>query len=150
MRTLATVFSVIAGLLVAPTGQAGPAELEYLNADSEAARTLPFSEAVRVGELLFVSGMIGLKPGTMELAPGGIQPETRQTMENIKAAVERYNGSMARPVKCTVFLADIAEWGKMNEVYVQFFPGDKPARSALGASGLALGARVEIECIFAL
>jgi len=150
MRTFATVCLVIAGLLSAPAAQADTGDLEYLNAEGESARNLPFSEAVRVGDLLFVSGMIGLKPGTMELAEGGIQPETRQTMENIQAAVERHNGSMARPVKCTVFLADIAEWGKMNEVYVQFFPDNKPARSALGASGLALGARVEIECIFAM
>jgi len=71
-------------------------------------------------------------------------------MENIKSTVERYGGSMDRPVKCTVFLADIAEWGAMNEVYKEYFPNNRPARSALGVSGLALNARVEIECIFAL
>ncbi len=108
---------------------------------------LPFSEAVRVGDLLFLSGMVGTKPGTTELAEGGIAGETRQTMENIKAALGRHGASMDRVVKCTVMLADIAEWPAMNEVYVTFFPGDKPARSAFGASGLALGARVEIECI---
>jgi reactive intermediate/imine deaminase len=129
---------------------AGDGDLEYLNADAESASKMPFSEAVRVGDLLFVSGAIGIKPGAMELVPGGIQAETRQTMENIKATVEGFGGSMDRPVKCTVFLADIAEWGAMNQVYVQYFPDNRPARSALGASGLALGARVEIECIFAL
>lgn len=110
-------------------------------------RRLPFSQAVRAGDLLFVSGMLGTRPGTIELVPGGIGPETRATMENIRMAVERLGSSMDRVVKCTVFLADIDEWGAMNEVYVEFFPGDRPARSALGASGLALGARVEIECI---
>ncbi len=110
-------------------------------------RKLPFSEAVRVGDLLFLSGKVGRKPGQSSVVPGGIQPETRQTLENIKAVLERNGSSMDRVVKCTVFLADIAEWGKMNEVYTQFFADDPPARSALGASGLALNARVEIECI---
>lgn len=131
---------------------AGPAnaDLEYLNPSPESAKAWPFSDAVRVGDLLFVSGKLGNVPGTMDLAPGGIQGETRQTMENIKNTVERYGGSMDRPVKCTVFLADIAEWGAMNEVYKEYFPNNRPARSALGVSGLALNARVEIECIFAL
>ncbi len=71
-------------------------------------------------------------------------------MEAIKSAVERHGSSMDRVVKCTVFLADMAEWDAMNQVYVEFFPNHRPARSALGASGLALDARVEIECIAAL
>ncbi|HXV73094.1 MAG TPA: Rid family detoxifying hydrolase [Sphingomonadales bacterium] len=112
---------------------------------------LPFAAAVRVGNLLYLSGEIGVKPGTKELVPGGIGPETRQTMENIKMTVEKYGGSMDKIVKCTVFLADMAEWATMNEVYVTFFKPDKfPARSAFGTSGLALGARAEIECIAAL
>ncbi len=111
---------------------------------------LPFSEAVKVGNLLILSGRIGNIPGTLELASGGIQGETRQAMENIKATVEKYGASMDQVVKCTVFLADMAEWGLMNEVYKQYFPTNKPTRSALGASGLALGALVEIECMAAL
>lgn len=109
-------------------------------------RQLPFSEAVQAGPFLFLSGMLGNVPGTFELVPGGIQPETRATMEKIKAAIEAHGSSMDRVVKCTVFLADMAEWAAMNEVYVTFFPTDKPARSAVAVSGLALGARVEIEC----
>lgn len=112
--------------------------------------SLPFSDAVQVGNLLFLAGKIGNIAGSRELAEGGIQGETRQTMEHIKAAVERYGASMDDVVKCTVFLADMAEWGAMNEVYVTFFPNNKPARSAMGVNGLALGARVEIECIAAL
>lgn len=111
---------------------------------------LPFSEAVEAQGVLYLSGMIGNRPGTSELVPGGIQAETRQAMENIRATVLRHGGSMERVVKCTVFLADMGEWAAMNEVYVQFFPGGKPARSALGASGLALEARVEIECLVVL
>lgn len=120
--------------------------VEYLNS-SPVAENLPFSEAVRVGHLLFLSGQIGIDPETGELPEGGIQPETRQTMENIRATLERYGSSMDRVIKCQVFLADMSEWGAMNEVYVTFFGENKPARSALGASGLALGARVEIECM---
>jgi 2-iminobutanoate/2-iminopropanoate deaminase len=106
----------------------------------------PFTRAVRVGSLLFLSGQIGTD-ASGRLVPGGIQPETRQTLENIRAELRRNGLDMNRVAKCTVFLADIAEWPRMNEVYRTFFPGPKPARSAAGASGLALGARVEIECI---
>jgi 2-iminobutanoate/2-iminopropanoate deaminase len=122
-------------------------EVEFHPMADDTERSWPFSEAVRVGDLLFLSGMLGNKPGTSELVPGGIQPETRQTMEHIRAAVLRHGGSMDRVAKCTVFLADMAEWAAMNEVYVEFFPTHRPARSALGVNGLALGARVEIECI---
>lgn len=109
----------------------------------------PFSEAVRVGNLLFVSGMIG-NDSTGQLAPGGIGPETRQTLENVKAALERNGLTMNDVAKCTVFLVDIGEWGAMNQVYTTFFPTDKPARSALGSAALVRNARVEIECIAAI
>jgi reactive intermediate/imine deaminase len=127
---------------------AGGVDVEHYPVDPE--MQLPFSDAVRVGQTLYLSGKIGNIPGTSQLAEGGIQGETRQTMENIKASLEKYGSSLDEVVKCTVFLADIAEWAAMNEVYVTYFPKDPPARSALGSSGLALGARVEIECIAAL
>ena len=123
----------------------GP-EIEYLQMPGSEDRDLPFSAAVRVDDTLYVSGSIGNIPGTMDLAEGGIQGETRQTLDNIKRVVEQFGSSMDRVVKCTVFLADIAEWGAMNEVYRTYF-ANPPARSALGVSGLALDARVEIECI---
>ena len=123
----------------------GP-DVEYLLMPGMEDMDLPFSSAVRVDNLLFLSGMLGNMPGTGNLAEGGIQGETRQTLENIKRVVEHFGSSMDQVVKCTVFLADIAEWGAMNEVYKTYFP-NPPARSALGASGLALDARVEIECI---
>lgn len=107
----------------------------------------PFSPAVRVNGFLFLSGQVGTD-SSGAVVPGGIQPETRQTLENIRTLLQRSGSSMDRVVKCTVFLADMREWATMNEVYVTFFAPDKrPARSALGASGLALNARVEIECI---
>lgn len=125
-------------------------EVEFLTTPAIEAAGFPFSDAVRVGNLLFLSGKIGNVPGESKLAPGGIQGETRQTLDNIKTSLERYGASMDQVVKCTVFLADIAEWGAMNEIYKQYFLNNKPARSALGSSGLALNARVEIECIAAL
>ena len=107
---------------------------------------LPFSAAVRVGDMLYLSGQIGTDSAGA-LVSGGIEPETRQTMENIRAVLEANGSSLDRVVKCLVMLADMAEWAAMNRVYVTFFPKHLPARSAMGASGLALGARVEIECI---
>ena len=107
--------------------------------------TRPFSPAVRVGNMLYLSGQIGTGPDG-RLVAGGIEAETRQTMENIRDVLERTGSSMDRVVKCTVMLADMREWEAMNGVYTTYFPRNKPARSALGASGLALGARVEIEC----
>lgn len=113
--------------------------------------TRPFSPAVQVGNLLFLAGQIGTSANAQGgVVPGGIQAETRQTMENIKDVLEKSGSSLERVVKCTVFMADMREWDAMNEVYATFFPRNKPARSALGANGLALGARVEIECIAAV
>ena len=106
----------------------------------------PFSPAVRVGNMLYLSGQIGTD-STFKLVPGGIGPETRQTMENIRDVLARTGSSLDRVVKCTVMMADMAEWPAMNAIYTTYFPTHKPARSALGANGLALGARVEIECI---
>ncbi len=120
---------------------------EYLVAEQTRALDLPFSDAVRVGDLLLLSGQIGNLPGTTELAPGGIRAEARQALENIRTILERNGSSMSRVVKCTVMIDDIAEWPAFNEVYVTFFPGPKPARSAFGADGLAFGAKVEVECI---
>ena len=121
-------------------------EVEYLQAPGTEDLGLPFSSAVRVDDLLYLSGAIGVIPGTLELAAGGIQGETRQTMDNIRQTLETFGSSLDKVVKCTVFLADMSEWGAMNEVYRTYFD-NPPARSALGASGLALDARVEIECI---
>jgi reactive intermediate/imine deaminase len=108
---------------------------------------LPFSSAVRVGEVIYLSGQIGNRIGTRELVPGGIAAETRQTLENIGTVLEAAGSSLDRVFKCTVFLADIADYAAMNEVYASFFPKDPPARSTVAGSGLALGARVEIECL---
>lgn len=123
-----------------------PSTTKYLTSPEALKANLPFSEAVQVGNMLYLSGQIGLDPVTGKLAPGGITPETRQTMENIKATLTKYGSSMDKVVKCTVFIEDIAKWGELNKVYVTYFKQHFPARSALGADGLALGSAVEIEC----
>ena len=121
-------------------------EITYHNMPGTEDLGLPFSSAVQVDNTLYMSGNLGNVPGKLELVPGGIEAETRQTMENIKVVAEQFGSSMDRVVKCTVFLADMDEWGAMNEVYRTYFK-NPPARSAFGTNGLALDARVEIECI---
>jgi 2-iminobutanoate/2-iminopropanoate deaminase len=107
---------------------------------------LPFSEAVETGNLVFLSGQIG-SGADGKLVAGGIKAETRQTLANVAAVLKRLGLSMDRIVKVTVMMADMAEWGAMNEEYLAAFGKHLPARSAFGASGLAMNARVEIECI---
>lgn len=123
--------------------------VEFLNSGAvlPAGKKMPFSEAVRVGNTIYLSGQLGIVPGTLTLIEGGITAETQQTMSNIKATLEAHNLSMSNIVKCTVMLADVSEWSSFNEVYKTFFTAPFPARSAFGASGLAMGARTEVECI---
>ena len=116
---------------------------------AESMMRLPFSEAVRVDKMLYLSGQIGIDE-TGNLVLGGIAAETRQAMENIRATLERHDSSLDQVIKVTVMLADMAEWSKMNEVYVTYFEKHLPARSSFGTTGLALGARVEIECMAVL
>ena len=137
----------LAGAVAGAVGAADPAQ--YLTPFG--APTRPFSPAVRVGNLIFLSGQIGTDAASANantLVPGGIEAETRQTLENIRTTLAAVGSSMDKVVKCTVMMADMKEWDRMNVVYRGFFkPGHLPARSALGANGLALNARVEIECI---
>ncbi len=105
----------------------------------------PFSDAVRTGNLLFVSGQVGIRNGR---TGDGIEEQTRFTLENMRAVLECAGSSLDRVVKVTVFITDVSLWPKMNEVYREYFPVDPPARSALGANGLALpDFLVEMECI---
>ncbi len=104
------------------------------------------SSAVRAGNLVFLSGVIGVKPGTRELVPGGIGNETRQALESMRTVLRASNATLDDVVKCTVFLADFAEAPAMNAVYSEFFPR-RPARSTVQVAGLARSARVEIECV---
>lgn len=111
----------------------------------------PFSDAVRVGALLYVSGKLGTDPATGRLVAGGIAAETRQALANVRASLERHGSGIDRVVKCTCFLADIAEWQAMTDAYVGAFPADRrPARTALAVGALPLAGRVEIECVAAV
>ncbi|MBO6575914.1 MAG: RidA family protein [Rhodothermales bacterium] len=124
----------------APQAQDAPEpDVEYYPFGGSA----PLSEAVRVGDMIYLSGKLGLSRDGEQ----GIQAETRRTMEAIKSSLEEKGSSMAHVVKCTVFLADMAEWGAMNEIYREYFPENPPARSAVGVNGMAGNARVEIECM---
>jgi reactive intermediate/imine deaminase len=141
--TLVVISAV--GALLAGCGRDGASSaVEHFAMESP--RPLPFSAAVRVGDLLFLSGQLGTD-SSLNLVPGGIGPETRQAMENIRGVLTRAGGTMDDIVKCTAMVADMSEWPALNAEYVKYFTGSLPARSAFGATALALGARVEIECI---
>jgi reactive intermediate/imine deaminase len=122
--------------------------MEFVNSPAARAVKLPFSQAVRVGDILYLSGALGNLPGKLELVPGGIEAETRQTMENIGTVLRENGLGFADIFKCTVMLADMSKWGDFNKVYLEYFDPDRlPARSAFGANGLALGAELELECL---
>lgn len=138
-------FAVSLSANAQPESNAGP---EYLTSPATTVLKRPFSEAVRVGNILYLSGFTGRIPGTNTVVPGGIQAETKQAMDNIKGALDRYGSDFEHVVKCTVMLLDIKEWAAMNEVYRSYFPEDRmPARSAFATNGLVFGARVEVECL---
>ena len=145
-RQLLSIRSALAVFLFASVPSIHAAEVAKYDEGPFAGMDYPFSESARAGNLLFLAGQIG-EDEDGKLVPGGIQAEAEQLMLNIEAALARRGLTMAHVVKCTVFLADIAEWGAFNEVYTKHFSHPYPARSALGASGLAANARVEMECI---
>ena len=124
-----------------------PEQVSYYQSEAMAALNLPFSDAVRVGNMLYLSGNIGNVPGELRLVEGGLEAEARQTMENIKAVLEANGTSFDHAVKLTIMMDDISQWSRFNEIYKKYFPNNKPARSAFGADGLALGAALEVECI---
>jgi 2-iminobutanoate/2-iminopropanoate deaminase len=121
--------------------------MEFINSPAAKAAKLPFSQAVRVGDVLYLSGALGNIPGTRELVSGGIEAQARQTMENIGAVLKQNGLSFDAIFKCTVMLADMSKWEDFNKIYLTYFNPDRlPARSAFGANGLAIGAQVEVEC----
>lgn len=131
-----------AALLGTPATSAAP---EYLGRPELGSQPLPFSDAVRVGDMLYLSGQIGRVDGKV---PEGIEAQTKAIMEGIGAVLKRSNLTHDDLVKCTVMLDDMADWPAFNAVYVTYFkPGRMPARSAFGTDGLALGAKVEVECM---
>jgi 2-iminobutanoate/2-iminopropanoate deaminase len=137
--------ALIIMLTTTAIAQAHPA-VERIGEPTLNGQRLPFSDAVRVGDMLYLSGAIGI--GSDGKLPEGIDAQARQAMDNIGAVLKRSNLDWGDVVKCTVMLDNMADWPAFNKVYVTYFP-DKmyPARSAFGADGLALGALLEIECM---
>jgi 2-iminobutanoate/2-iminopropanoate deaminase len=143
------IASALAGVLYISTAaahDAAPPAVEYhAKTGGPPGVALPFSEAVSVGSLLYLSGEIGTDAHG-KLVAGGIKPEAKQVMDNIGANLARHGSSFDRVVQCTVALADIADWPAFNEIYAPYFKAHFPARMAFATTGLALGARVEVQC----
>jgi 2-iminobutanoate/2-iminopropanoate deaminase len=137
----------IASAVLAVALAACGAEQRVYDRDPALPADLPFSSAVVVGDVIFLAGEIGRKPGGTTVVEGGVGAETRQIFDNYTATLARVGASLDDIVKCTVFLDDMSQFSEMNAAYVEFFPGDKPARSTFGVDGLAYGASLEIECV---
>ena len=145
---LATLVIAALGTLTACAGGGGTdARPEVIAPESARIGDLPFSPAIRAGDLIFLSGAVGTRPGTTNLVSPDVGAQTRQTMENLRAVLRAAGADLDDVVKCTVFLVDMRDYQAMNAVYASFWDDAPPARSTLAGSGLALGARVEIECI---
>jgi len=120
---------------------------QIIATDKAPAAVGPYSQAVRVGDIIYSAGQLGLVPETRQLAGPDIESQTRQALENVKAVVEAAGSCLKHVVKTTVFLQDIQEWPKMNAIYAEYFPEEPPARSAVQVAALPMGARMEIEVV---
>ncbi|MDE2449602.1 MAG: RidA family protein [Gammaproteobacteria bacterium] len=109
-----------------------------------------YSQAVRAGDTVYLSGQIPLDPATKELVTGDIEAEIRRVFENLKAVAEAAGGSLAQAMKVNVYLTDLTHFAKVNEIMAQYFPQPYPARAAVGVAQLPRGARVEAECVLYL
>jgi len=146
MKTVSNILLILFAL-TSCTKTNNNTKANYIETEEFAKLNFPFSEAVTYGNIIYVSGQVGDLPNTDKLVEGGIVPETNQTLKNIQRILEQNGSSLNKVIKCTCMLADINEWGEMSKEYIKFFPNHKPARSAFGTTGLAIGARVEIECM---
>ncbi|MEZ9526723.1 RidA family protein [Enterovibrio norvegicus] len=149
MNKLLTCVTLFFTMVISHAAYAKPNNnLEFFTSESVFPKSLnlPFAEAVRAGDQVYLTGQIGNIPGTLTLVEGGIEAEAKQVLNNVKSVLEANGLSMKDVAKCTVMMADISEWSTFNGIYKTFFDGQYPARSAFGANGLALGARVEVEC----
>jgi 2-iminobutanoate/2-iminopropanoate deaminase len=145
MRVITTAIATAALAITSPASAAPTRpEVEHLGRPNLNGQALPFSDAVRVGDVLYLSGQLGVVDGKL---PDGIEAQTKQALENVGAILKRAGLGYTDVFHCTAMLSDMANWPAMNKVYVTYFPeGKRPARSAFGASGLALGALIELEC----
>jgi 2-iminobutanoate/2-iminopropanoate deaminase len=122
-------------------------EKQIIATDKAPAAIGPYSQGVRIGDLIYTAGQAGLVPGTKEFAGPDIESQTRQTLENIKAILKAGGSCMKHVLKTTVFMMDLGEFARMNAVYGEFFPEHPPARSTVQVAAIPLGARVEIEAV---
>lgn len=147
MRILSLGFSLVIVLIgCLPSENARNKEVIFHASHEPKKQTAPFSDVVQVGDLYFLSGQIGMNHKTRTLVTGGIQAETKQTLENIKAVLAQHNLAMKDVVKATVILDTISDFGAFNEIYQGYF-SQKPARTTFAAEGLARGAKIEIEVV---
>ena len=136
----------IGALMMTTSATAAPSSpaVEHLTRPSHNGQALPFSSAVRVGDVLYLSGQMGLREdGSL---PDGMEGQTRQALENIRSVLRSGGLDLRDVFHCTVMLADMKQWADFNKVYLEYFHDPLPARSAFGANGLALGGLVELEC----
>lgn len=146
--SLVATLVIAASMAVAPTSYAQGGKQVFNPPNARPGGVL--SSAVRVGDIVFLSGSLGTKPGGGGLADGGIEGQTRQALENIKTSATLAGVTMADIAKCSVFLTDVANFQAMNGVYREFFPTDPPARTTVAVAALVVpGALIEIECIAA-
>lgn len=128
------------------TVQSTTSNIEFLESKIERRKSAPYSDAVRVGDILFLTGQVGFNNDSLKLAQGGIKPETIQALENIKAVLEANGSDLEHVAKCTVILTDVNDFGAFNEVFRQYFPKNKPARTTFVAD-LVIDAKIEIDVI---
>ncbi len=138
---LALAAMMIAGPAVRPLAAQQPVKAEF----NEPSTSGTLSRSVKVGQTIYLAGVLGTKDGG--LVPGGIVPETKQAMTNMTGVLQRAGATIDDVVQCTIFVADMKDVPAMNEAYIPFFAKHRPARTALAASGLALDARIEIQCV---
>jgi 2-iminobutanoate/2-iminopropanoate deaminase len=147
MPKTAILAAAVLGAALFTGSQAMSAEPQFYSSEGARKANLPFSQAVRVGDVLYLSGQLGNKPGSRDLVEGGMEAQARQTLDNIAWVLKQNGLGMDDVFKCTVMMADMKKWDDFNKVYVTYFKPERlPTRSAFGANGLALGAEVELEC----
>ncbi|MEM9986392.1 MAG: Rid family detoxifying hydrolase [Bacteroidota bacterium] len=149
MRTLRLIpFILLTALFACQAPPATPPlEVQYLTSPAKSAANPPYSEVVKVGQMLFLSGQLGYEPGTRDLPEGGIRAETRNVLQNIETTLKQHGADLNSVVKVNVYLADIEDYAAMNEVYRGFFTEHFPARTTLAVAGVPRGARLEVECV---
>jgi 2-iminobutanoate/2-iminopropanoate deaminase len=122
-------------------------EKQVVQTDNAPKAIGPYSQAIRIGDLIYTAGQVALSPTTGELVGTDIEAQTRQVLENLKGVLEAAGSSFDNVVKTTVFLASIGDFAKMNAIYSEYFTGKPPARSTVQVSALPKNALVEIECV---